>query len=87
MARMREIGRRQGPDRMPVLQEAFRQQVRLETAAKPDRPVFIGGKSMGGRVAEPRITAAALAHLLLCSRDLLQNLLIDTARRPRRIER
>ena len=43
--------------------------------------------SRGDRVAEPRITAAALAHLLLCSRDLLQNLLIDTARRPRRIER
>ena len=41
----------------------------------------------GDRVAEPRITAAALAPLLLCSRDLLQNLLIDTARRPRRIER
>ena len=38
-------------------------------------------------VAEPRITAAALAHLLLCSRELLQNLLIDTASRPRRIER
>ena len=41
----------------------------------------------GDLVAEPRITAAALAHLLLCSRELLQNLLIDTARRPRRIER
>ena len=40
----------------------------------------------GDRVAEPRITAAALAHLLLCSRELLQNLLIDTASRPRRIE-
>lgn len=40
----------------------------------------------GDRTAEPRITAAALAHLLLCSRELLQNLLIDTARRPRRIE-
>jgi hypothetical protein len=39
------------------------------------------------RVAEPRITAAATAHLLLCSRELLLNLLIDTARRPRRIER
>jgi hypothetical protein len=35
----------------------------------------------------PRITAAAMAHLLLCSRELLQNLLIDTASRPRRIER
>ncbi len=44
-------------------------------------------ESRGDRVAEPRITAAALAHLLLCSRELLQNLLIDTARRPRRIER
>ena len=43
--------------------------------------------SRGDLVAEPRITAAALAHLLLCSRVLLQNLLIDTARRPRRIER
>ena len=32
MARMRETGRRQGPDRMPVLQEAFREQVRLEKA-------------------------------------------------------
>ena len=39
------------------------------------------------QVAEPRITAAAMAHLLLCSRELLLNLLIDTARRPRRIER
>ena len=38
-------------------------------------------------VAEPRITAAALAHLLITSKELLQNLLIDTARRPRRIER
>ena len=51
MARMRETGRRQGPDRMPVLQEAFRQQVRLETTEQPGRSVFIGGKSMGGRVA------------------------------------
>ena len=51
MARMRETGRRQGPDRMPVLQEAFRQQVQLEKGAWPDRPLFVGGKSMGGRVA------------------------------------
>ena len=43
--------------------------------------------SRGDLVAEPHITAAALAHLLLCSRELLQNLLIDTARRPSRIER
>jgi hypothetical protein len=43
--------------------------------------------SRGDLVAEPRITASGLAHLLLCSRELLQNLLIDTARRPKRIER
>jgi len=43
--------------------------------------------SRGDLVAEPRITAAAMAHLLLCSRELLQNLPIDTASRPRRIER
>jgi predicted alpha/beta-hydrolase family hydrolase len=48
---MRETGHRLGPDRMPVLQEAFRQQVQQEKAKRPERPLFIGGKSMGGRVA------------------------------------
>jgi predicted alpha/beta-hydrolase family hydrolase len=51
MARQRILGRRQGPDRMPVLQEAFRHQVRLEKTEEPERPLVIGGKSMGGRVA------------------------------------
>ena len=51
MARMRETGRRQGSDRMPVLQEAFRQQMQLEKTEQSGRPIFIGGKSMGGRVA------------------------------------
>jgi len=51
MARMRETGRRQGPDRMPVLQEAFRQQVKLERGERPERLLVLGGKSMGGRVA------------------------------------
>jgi hypothetical protein len=59
MARMRETGRRQGPDRMPMLQETFRQQVQLEKAARPERPLFIGGKSMGGRVASLLIDALA----------------------------
>ena len=39
----------------------------------------------GDRVAEPKVTAALLAHLLVSSRELLQNLLIDTAQRPRRL--
>ncbi|WP_315858103.1 alpha/beta family hydrolase [Cyanobium sp. Morenito 9A2] len=51
MARQRILNPRQGPDRMPVLQESFRQQVQLEKAEGPERPLFIGGKSMGGRVA------------------------------------
>ena len=61
MARMRETGRRQGPDRMPVLQEAFRQQVQQEKADEPERPLFIGGKSMGGRVASLLIDELAVS--------------------------
>jgi len=36
----------------------------------------------GDRVAEPRLTGSWLAHLLISSRELLQNLLIESARRP-----
>jgi len=36
----------------------------------------------GDRVAEPKITAALLVHLLVSTRELLQNQLIDTAHRP-----
>jgi hypothetical protein len=61
MARIRETGRRQGPDRMPVLQEAFRQQVQQEKADEPERPLFIGGKSMGGRVASLLIDELAVS--------------------------
>jgi hypothetical protein len=42
--------------------------------------------NIGRELAEPKLTGLALAHLLVCSRELLHNLLIDTARRPRRIE-
>ena len=38
-------------------------------------------------VAEPKVTAALLAHLLISSKELLQSLLIDTAERPRKIQR
>lgn len=48
MARQRQIGKRCAPDPLPVLQQAFREQVR---ATCPDAPLLIGGKSMGGRVA------------------------------------
>ena len=62
MARMRETGRRQGPDRMPLLQEAFREQVRLERVEWPERLLFIGGKSMGGRVASLLIDELAAGN-------------------------
>ena len=61
MARMRETGRRQGPDRMPVLQETFWDQVRLQQAEWPARALFIGGKSKGGRVASLLIDELAVS--------------------------
>ena len=38
----------------------------------------------GHAEAEPRLTGTWLAHLLISSRELLHNLLIDTASRPQR---
>ena len=43
-----EMGRRRPPDRAPVLLNCFREVV---GEVSSDRPVFIGGKSMGGRIA------------------------------------
>jgi hypothetical protein len=37
----------------------------------------------GDLLEEPRLTGTWIAHLLISSSELLQNLLIDTARRPR----
>jgi hypothetical protein len=37
----------------------------------------------GDLVVEPKVTAALMAHLLVSSQELLQSLLIETARRPR----
>ena len=56
MARSRLSGRRNAPDRQPVLLEAFRQQVALEGR---ERPLIIGGKSMGGRMASLLVDALA----------------------------
>ena len=36
----------------------------------------------GDGLAEARLTGTWMAHLLISSRELLHNLLIDTARRP-----
>lgn len=39
----------------------------------------------GDLIAEPKLTGTWMAHLLISSKELLQNLLIDTARRPQRL--
>ena len=51
MAHIALTGQRRPPDRLPKLLEAFRQQKALALAEHPNRPLFIGGKSLGGRVA------------------------------------
>jgi hypothetical protein len=42
-------------------------------------------RSRGDAATEPRLTGTWMAHLLISSKELLHNLLIDTARRPKRI--
>jgi hypothetical protein len=39
----------------------------------------------GDRITEPKLTGTWMAHLLISSRELLHNLLIDTAKKPLRI--
>jgi len=62
MARRRATDRRQAPDRLPVLEEAFREQVRLERSAAPQQPLVVGGKSLGGRVASLLVDALAASE-------------------------
>jgi len=63
--------KRRVPDRGPVLESCYRAMIdtiRREVAG-PGRPVFIGGKSMGGRIAtqvaaaDPELTLAGLVLL------------------------
>ena len=43
------------------------------------------GRCSGDLVAEPKHTGTWMTHLLISSRELLHNLLIDTAKRPQRL--
>ncbi|MGC6483874.1 MAG: alpha/beta fold hydrolase [Synechococcus sp.] len=56
MARSRQTGKRSAPNRMPVLEACFREQV---AALQEHAPLIIGGKSMGGRVATHLLDALA----------------------------
>lgn len=51
MATRREDGKRRPPDRMPKLEAAFREVFAAARERVGSTPLFIGGKSMGGRVA------------------------------------
>ena len=52
MARRRQDGTRPAPDRLPKLEQAFRDQLLREASQHASGlPLCIGGKSMGGRVA------------------------------------
>ena len=48
MAKQRNTGRKSAPDRMPVLKDCFRA---VAADARRQGALFIGGKSMGGRIA------------------------------------
>jgi hypothetical protein len=39
----------------------------------------------GDLVAEPKLTGTWMAHVLISSKELIHNLLIDTAKRPQRL--
>ena len=58
MAKRRLSGRGSAPDRLPKLQEAFREQLVLAGAGAP---LLIGGKSMGGRIASLLVDELAAA--------------------------
>lgn len=51
MAERRESGKRRPPNKMDVLLASFQEQIDRVRAELPEAPLFIGGKSMGGRVA------------------------------------
>lgn len=48
MIKAAELGKRRPPDRTPVLQEAF---IELVNGRPKELPLFVGGKSMGGRMS------------------------------------
>lgn len=72
---------------MPIPPRPSPRETTLEMVRNIDREVRELRVSLancrGDLVAEPKVTAALLTHLLVSSPELLRNLLIDTARRPR----
>ncbi len=51
MDTIKQTGKRRPPDKMPKLEDCFHSVIEQVQRQWPDLPLFIGGKSMGGRVA------------------------------------
>lgn len=66
MQRSRELGRRCGPDRLPKLLDAYRDEVSRERQHSPESSLIIGGKSLGGRIASLLIDALPEVQACLC---------------------
>jgi len=65
MTRRREDGRRRPPDRRPVLIECWRATIDdLHQTGIPRERLFIGGKSMGGRIASLIADEAGVAGVV-----------------------
>ena len=60
MARRRFTGKKAGPDRAPVLQKRWKEVIHQ----LDDRPLIIGGKSMGGRIASMVADEMSVAGLV-----------------------
>ena len=65
MARQRLTGRKSAPDALPKLLESFRAEA-SQAAGTGAGPLFIGGKSLGGRVASLLVDALAAAGVRGC---------------------
>lgn len=65
MAKRRLDGRRRPPDRQPVLLDCFRQAVDSVADSTPGQRLFIGGKSMGGRMASHMVSGPGV-HPAIC---------------------
>lgn len=66
MVKRREDGRKRPPDRQPALLQSFEQVLtEISSTLGEGRPVFIGGKSMGGRMASLLAAQSRLAGRFL----------------------
>ncbi len=51
MTQIAETGKKRPPDKMPKLEAHYKEIIEQALAKWPNEPLYIGGKSMGGRVA------------------------------------